>query len=499
MPRSLLSCPMRIMVRGAGLNDRQIKVLRLINDGNDLSGTDHSTDRITGRALASRGLVTVSKRHGRWSATITEAGRAYLEHDGLPDGPPRQAARSQDGAPGLAADIVRRLLAAPDRIIRVQQPDTATRQIYRRALRAAHDRNLIPEGFLLQHTGRDQGDIIIRLADRADPDETTWNRIRLNARRVITDPQEISAALEHSTGWRNVTDAAVSDAIVLACCLIAEAHSAGHAIELNTRSRTRLILTMAGIAREVHISETYENVVHQATPEEIRANRRNPRINKIPDFDTAPSGRLTIAITVRDIRTQWTDLTPATFVARVRRLLGELEAATEQEVKHREQERREAEVRRQAWQQQQDKAERARQQQQEDQQRRWQTALGRAGERAVAAIRRATFDAAFEAWTRAAQMRTFCDQLVQLPGGDTDLREWIAWGRDEADRLDPTVGPVALASVRFDVTPGPDDLRIFLGEWSPHGPQPERRSETWMPSPDQSHTNPWHQGLGHRS
>ena len=53
------------MERTAPLNERQLEILRLIGDGNDLSGSESVGFRNTARALQSRGLVTVSKVGGR--------------------------------------------------------------------------------------------------------------------------------------------------------------------------------------------------------------------------------------------------------------------------------------------------------------------------------------------------------------------------------------------------------------------------------------------------
>lgn len=68
------------------LNQRQIDVLTWIRDGcPDGRWTDH-TFKTTAQALASRRLVTISKRGGTWKAAILPAGQHYLSNGKYPPG-----------------------------------------------------------------------------------------------------------------------------------------------------------------------------------------------------------------------------------------------------------------------------------------------------------------------------------------------------------------------------------------------------------------------------
>lgn len=74
------------MALDAPLNERQVEVLRWISDGcPDGRWTDFSF-KTTANALASRRLVTVSKRGGGWSAAVLPAGEHYLAHERYPEG-----------------------------------------------------------------------------------------------------------------------------------------------------------------------------------------------------------------------------------------------------------------------------------------------------------------------------------------------------------------------------------------------------------------------------
>ncbi len=73
------------MRRWDPLNELQLSVLSRIADGDGLGGPEQTGYRLSVYALRDRGLVTAGKRHGRWQAHITEAGRFYLEHGRHPD------------------------------------------------------------------------------------------------------------------------------------------------------------------------------------------------------------------------------------------------------------------------------------------------------------------------------------------------------------------------------------------------------------------------------
>lgn len=66
------------------LNAKQLDVLRWIADGCPDGVMSDGTHKLTARALHSRRLVTITKRKGSWSATMTSTGHYYLEHGRYP-------------------------------------------------------------------------------------------------------------------------------------------------------------------------------------------------------------------------------------------------------------------------------------------------------------------------------------------------------------------------------------------------------------------------------
>lgn len=78
------------MTRSDKLNERQLTLLRRINDGTESVTSHESSLAKTTYALRDRGLVETPRVDGVWTARITPAGRFYLEHGRRPD---RQTAR----------------------------------------------------------------------------------------------------------------------------------------------------------------------------------------------------------------------------------------------------------------------------------------------------------------------------------------------------------------------------------------------------------------------
>ena len=68
----------------APLKAHQLEVLRWVDAGCPNADTSDDGKKHTARALQARRLVTVSRRGGRWSATLTERGRFYLDNGRYP-------------------------------------------------------------------------------------------------------------------------------------------------------------------------------------------------------------------------------------------------------------------------------------------------------------------------------------------------------------------------------------------------------------------------------
>ncbi|WP_236073061.1 hypothetical protein [Streptomyces tardus] len=112
--------------------------------------------------------------------------------------------------------------------------------------------------------------------------------------------------------------------------------------------------------------------------------------------------------------------------------------------------------------------------------REWEAAISVATIKAVDAARVDRFGTALAQWRAAGEMRSFCTALDEAASVSDDpheaerIREWSAWGKAEANRLDPTVAGRGLTAHNLHAEPTGDQLRPFLDGWHPQRPEKEK-------------------------
>ncbi|MEV1332719.1 hypothetical protein AB0J20_24465 [Micromonospora costi] len=483
------------MQRWDRLNERQVALLCRIADGDDLSTPEGVPHRTSARSLQTRRLVDITRKGGTWRATVTDAGRFYLEHGFHPEDPahvarpspnrPRRAAEgasqkrpavaSTDGTGSATLALAQQLvnqLAHGDGVVRIEEPDEQTRARYRRAIHAAKQHNLVPDGYELRHTGRDRGDIVVRLYNKANGASNGWDAFRIASRHQTTIDEEIIAALQKNPSALTVSADLLPRALEFVRLLAAAARSRGHRLVVNTKgARPTLSLRLEKSQRAVRISEEYDKVPHVLTDDERRRQKRQPWIS-LPEFDRVLSGRLVLEVNRAGYGKSdtWTDDKRATLETRVHKIVKEVEAgylADQREQEERERARREEKER---WDRR--KAEERAQ---------WEQVKATATVQATDKLRTDRFRAAFDKWVAADAIRSFCTALEASASSSEaagqNLDQWVAWARGQADRLDPTINPAVLAEVDFDIEPRPRDLEPFMGEWSATRPEKAYHSE----------------------
>ncbi|WTW98264.1 hypothetical protein OG216_35175 [Streptomycetaceae bacterium NBC_01309] len=495
------------------LNSAQHELLKRVGAGADLSTADDVPYRTSAYALSNRGLVTASKRGGVFRALITDAGRFYLEHGHHPDRPdpvPRKrrtagqrpattTAANQDAAaptapkpprnasvdgttaqrvnakPAAATTAARDLLdriTASGGVLRLENVDADTRSAHIKAVTRANSAGLVPSGHHLRHSTRSSGEFVIVLVDAAKPDTLSWNPPR-RSRAIGAVGAVVATMRDHPTVF-DVSEAARPRALEILQTLADEAQARGHRLFVpRRRKRPEPVLHVNNYECELRLVEEKDQVQHTPTADERRRSRRHSW-NPAPEFDLVPSGRLRLEAREMyhyEATHQWADTNRTTLEKQIRKIFADLEAKAEtrrqehlarlrEEEERRERERREQTVR----------------------QAQWEEDMRTARKAAIATFRRRTFATALDDWNTALEIRALCEALEEAATRTPEhhhaerLRQWIAWGRNQADRLDPTT-PVGLAHTPFDHEPGPDDLRPHLGEWSPFRAEREHRYE----------------------
>jgi hypothetical protein len=115
----------------------------------------------------------------------------------------------------------------------------------------------------------------------------------------------------------------------------------------------------------------------------------------------------------------------------------------------------------------QEKEQRRRVEEEEQQQRHraWEQAMARVRRRFHDDRRTKLLNEQVEAWELAERIRKFSRAARDSGHADGD---WLDWADAHADEIDPTTG---FATGPEEIEPQPEDLRPYLGRWSPYGPE----------------------------
>ncbi|WP_257134520.1 PE-PGRS family protein [Streptomyces sp. ms115] len=513
------------------MNDRQLALLTRIEDGTDPVTSDSPELAVTARALRDRGLVTMPRKRGRWQAEITDAGRFYLEHGHHPDRPelaprkPRAAASEAEvstaSGPSQGADLPTETKPAPKRAVkpprpslaavgpaliaqvqeagrflRIPNPNEAERARYRRAFDAA--RQCAPEGYHLKYSGRAKGDFFLGLLRASGEDDTEWNRIRLARSRVITDVEDVLAAVTKDHSAFEISEEVLPRVLALIRLLADQALARYGEIAVSKKRRQpRPLLTVHGRTYEIGFRERQKQIRY--VPK--HPGRRTYDWQRVtPAHKFEPSGELELLISENSgysygWKKEWADTAKKPLEEQIASIFRALKARAEEQERARLE--REAEQRRLREERERQEAERRRlaAEREERERREWEAAVSAASVKAVHAVRAEHFGTALEQWRAAGEIRAFCAALDEIAAASEDvleaarLREWSAWGNAEADQLDPTTNGKGLGARDFNAEPTKKQLRPFLDGWHPD--RPEKEKPQAQPTPLQPEPDPW--------
>ncbi|WKK26991.1 PE-PGRS family protein [Streptomyces olivoreticuli] len=528
------------------MNDRQLALLTRIGDGTDPVTSDSPEHAVTARALKDRGLITMPRKKGKWQAEITDAGRFYLEHGHHPDRPepiprklrsatpgakkpvaprpdegstppsetkpgPQRAVRPRRLSPAAVGSALIAQVQEAGRFLRIPDPSDEERARYRRAFDAA--RQCAPEGYHLKYSGRAKGDFFLGLLRVTGEDDTEWNRIRLARSRVITDVEDVLAAVTADHSAFEISKEVLPRVLELLRLLAEQALARYGEIAVSKKRRQpRPLLTVHGRTYEISFRERQKQVRY--VPKQP-GHRTYDWQRVTPGHKFEPSGELELLVSQHSgysynygWKKEWADTAKKPLEEQIGSVFRALKARAEEQERARLE--REAEQQRLREERERQEAERRRlkAEREERERREWAATVSAASVKAVHAVRAERFGTALEQWQAAGEIRAFCTALDEAATMSKDtleaerLREWSAWGKAEADRLDPTMNGKGLASLNFHVEPTGDQLRPFLNGWHPH--RPEKEQPPPQPTPPKPEPDPWrgfndaHQNQGWR-
>ncbi|WP_260677637.1 hypothetical protein [Streptomyces albidoflavus] len=218
------------------------------------------------------------------------------------------------------------------------------------------------------------------------------------------------------------------------------------------RANPHFTITAQGQTVGFLVLQEQDRTEHIATEKELAEAKKNSWI-RIPRFDYTPSERLRFVLSGGQPHraSEWSD-TPG-------RTLEDQLAEIAQEVTL----RGDAAERRRL-----DEIEAARQKRV-----RWEAAMEEARVQYAEAYRVRHFEAQEAAWRHAIRLAEYMGvvrtRVEALPPGQTrtEAEAWIDWASAHVERLDPLNTPPRLPNIP---EPRADDLKPYLGHWSPYGP-----------------------------
>jgi hypothetical protein len=466
----------------------QENVLRWISDGCPIGVMDGCSYKTTAVALQNRHLVTISKKGGAWSATITDLGRYYLDHG---DYPPEelgnrthQAESFRQTANGVSAFRVERAQSAirlrPPELLTKDPPPTeklitdllegggeirvsrADREEYQARVSAAIRHRKVPDGkqLVTEYIGT-SGVFVIRLEDAP-----AWVKGLADAVPVPTTlrrPHPAVVALQAGAGLEDIGRTLRHRALLIIQALATGAERRGYEARPigvtrdsygyeRRESRGHLNVGIKTFNVGIRLRQETRKVAHPPTAQE-QSRAASTAWYSIPKWDHVPTDHLSLHLDggLPQGQSTWRDSTRGLVESRLAEVLWEIELRA-------------------------CAAERARVAQAvaaEERKRNWERAMERARAAYAEAYRATALKAEVDAWIRSNQVRQYVSAMQSRIGtiDDADERvaakEWCEWAEGWAEAHDPLRRPMGMPEVP---EPRGEDLRLFLGGLNPFGP-----------------------------
>lgn len=347
---------------------------------------------------------------------------------------------------GVATITVEQLLwelTARQGVLQLADPAPTVRAAYRRAINHAIVGRAVPAGFALRHTGRDRGDLTIRLVPAA-PSVAQGRPVRVPVPTTLAGAPDAVLTLAGPGPLPGFSPAGWDRALQIVNGLAQEAARRGYDFAVRREGDIVVQLTIDEDSQEFLLAEEQErrNVVDETAAAAVKYDWQ-----RVPTRPTlVPTGRLVIRTPERYGSRSWADRQRW----RLEDKIGAVFALAEERC------RVAATARHQA-------ADHA-----SEQRRIWEEAVPRAHAQYGEQLNRARLDAQVQAWRRAQDYRHYAAELQRRSrAADLDdtaragLTDWIAFIEKQAAHLDP-LAAVEELRVETPETASATDLDRFM-------------------------------------
>jgi hypothetical protein len=455
------------------LTEQQISILRWISEGCPDGVMEGDSHRVSAAALRRRGLVRTSGRGPTWSASVTEAGREYLEKvDG--EDPPVARQANTSVTQQLVDDVI-----SSDGALRVPRRgwygEGGVDWEHRAQLAERYGK--VPAGKRLDVVVVSDTELEVRLLDDpGNPGRTELVEVTIPGK--VGRYHAAARRFRDNKAHHEVSRAQLQRALRIVHAMATEAERRGWTVsssregdedQESARGET-LTIVAGGHCFGLSLSEEgvrergpWEKQVEHYRDIASRWGSYRGRDDPSGPYDADATGELNLHLDVerywifRGHQSNWGDRASWKLESRLPHVFREIEERIAKADRVEEEERIEAERR----------AEEERRAA-EERERRWHVLMERARTSLVETRRATVLRSQEQAWREAKRLREYCDAMEAAHGGDPESAEWITWARQFASRLDPLSEPPTMPEPPEET---PEALQEHLPEgWSVRGP-----------------------------
>lgn len=324
--------------------------------------------------------------------------------------------------------------------LHLDDPEPGMRAAYRRAINRAITSDAVPRGFGLRHTGRDRGDLHIRLVRK---DEAPLPAPKVLVPESLAAAPAVLRALEASR-QPGFSPAGWDRGLRLLAGIAEEADRRGYGF--SARAEECLVFELQ-IGEEVAAFQLVEELERRAVADDAAAQAARYDWQRVPTHPVkVPSGRLVIQTPERYGAQHWRDRDRWRLDDKLAAVLAVAEQRCQQAADARSAARQRADELRQIW----------------------EAALPRAHACHLEAVNLARLDEQVANWRRARDYRAYAADLrTHLDGstlGEDDSRAaaaWLGFIDRQAEALDPLLDPRSLRVVEPE-SPAAADLDRYM-------------------------------------